>query len=139
MRPLPPPLVLPLPHPRSPESVGDWIGLVILVGCIAAVFLARKRSQRAQSSALAAVHLEGFEAGRAAVLASIGSTVVVNNQLGNGTAGFDAAAAITDEHEFGDLAPNGGTDRRPRSASVFLLMFILGISTATLVLYVLRR
>jgi hypothetical protein len=83
--------------------VSDWIGLGVLLACIAAVFLARRRSRQQVASAIAAVRIEGFEAGKAAVLASIGSTVVVNNQVGNGSAGFDSAGYLDDEHHRSTL------------------------------------
>jgi hypothetical protein len=88
-------------------NVSDVLGLLTFGGMVVAVFLARKRVRDRQASALAAVRIEGFEAGKAAVLASIGSTVVVNQTV----AGVSANGPASDR-AFDVVGRRSGDDPR---------------------------
>lgn len=96
-----------------PKTVADVLGLVTFVGICLALWLARRRNTQRNNAAMAAVHMEGFEAGKAAVLAHIGTTVVVNQQQGvSGSTDHGTGAVLDLAAAAADLGPGHGGDPR---------------------------
>lgn len=83
----------------------DILGLVTFLGVCVAIFLAVRRVKGKQAHAVATAHVEGIEAGKAAVLADIGASVVVHNHNGDRTS---ISAGVHDHHDQHDHHDNAG-------------------------------